>query len=272
LVVYDCILIHYAAEITLKGKNRPSFERKLVQNVQNALSNESTGGTTREHGRVVVHLSAQSDITQILLQISRVFGISWYAPGYITSPNLKDISAIVLEKTPYYIKENEPLKVVAKRADKQFPLTSPQIGAHIGAQLVEKYGVSVSLKNPKLQVFLEISRNQAFLFFEKRKGLGGLPIGVSGNVLCLLSGGIDSAVAAWCLMKRGCNVDFLHFHPFRGNEQAINSKIRDIIIQLSQFSPSKTVIHFVPAAYFQLATLQTDPPKYDLILFRRFML
>ena len=271
LVVYDCVLIHYAAEITLKGRNRPFFEKKLATNIHQTLRTETIDGVQRERGRIVVCLNTQSDSSQILSQLSRIFGISWYAPAYITSQNLEELSAEVLKRAQPFLKEDIPIKVVVKRSDKRFPLTSPQLSAQLGAQLVEKYRVKVSMKNPKLQIFIEIAENQVYIFFQKIRGLGGLPVDVTGRVLCLLSGGIDSAVAAWLVMKRGCGVDFLHFHPFRENEMAINSKISDLINILTQYS-FRAKAHFVPAAFFQLATLQTVPPKYDLVLFRRFML
>ena len=91
LVAYDCVLIHFAAEITLKGRNRPFFENKLVTNIRYALRGESIDGITKEHGRVVVYLNAQSDLSQIQLHLSRVFGISWYAPAYITSQDLDEL-------------------------------------------------------------------------------------------------------------------------------------------------------------------------------------
>ncbi|MFQ6124755.1 MAG: tRNA uracil 4-sulfurtransferase ThiI [Candidatus Heimdallarchaeota archaeon] len=268
---YDCILIHYAAEITLKGRNRPFFEKKLVKNIHQALRTEIIDEVQMERGRVVLHLNTKSNLTQINSKLAKVFGISWYAPAYTTSPDLDELRREVFKRVQSFLKKNVSIKVVVKRSNKRFPLTSPQLGALIGAQLVEKYGVKVSMKNPEIQIFIEVADNQIFIFFDKIRGLGGLPIDVTGRVLCLLSGGIDSAVAAWLVMKRGCAVDFLHFHPFRENEMAINSKITDLIKILTQYSFQANV-HIVPAAFFQLATLQTIPPKYELILFRRFML
>lgn len=268
---YDCILVHYAAEITLKGRNRPFFEKKLVSNIHQALRAETIDEVQRERGRVVVHLNAESNWSQIRSKLARIFGISWYALAYITSQNLDELSIEVLKRAQPFLKEDVSIKVVVKRSDKRFPLTSPQLAAQLGAQLVEMYGVKVSMKNPKLQIFIEVTENQIYIFFKKIRGLGGLPIDVTGRVLCLLSGGIDSAVAAWLVMKRGCAVDFLHFHPFRENEMAINSKISDLIKILTQYS-FQAKVHFVPAAFFQLATMQTIPPKYELILFRRFIL
>jgi len=271
LVAYDCVLIHYAAEISLKGRNRPFFEKKVVTNIQHALKSEEIEGVMRKHGRIEIGLTSRSDLSSILLKLARVFGISWYAPGYTTSQNLDEISSDALKRVQPFLKDDVPIKVVVNRADKRFPLTSPQLAAQLGALMVEQYGVKVSMRNPGLQIFIEIAEYDVYIFFEKIRGLGGLPIGVTGRVLCLLSGGIDSAVASWCMMKRGCAVDFIHFHPFGDNEMAINSKIKDLLTQLGHYSPHRASVHYIPAVFFQQATQQTDP-RYDLVLFRRFML
>jgi thiamine biosynthesis protein ThiI len=269
LGAYDCVVTHYS-EIALKGKNRPFFEKKLVENIRKALKDESIGEIRRTWGRIIVDLNAKSDVAKINSSLAKVFGIEWFAPAYVTSQEVDSISRTVLEKSKNLIKEDTTIKVFVKRSDKEFPLTSMELSREIGARLVKEYGLKASMRNPTLKVFVEIADGKSYVFFQKIRGLGGLPVGVTGKVLCLLSGGIDSAVAAWLVMKRGCSADFLHFHPFRKNEEAINSKISELIRVLTQYS-FKSRAHFIPATPFQFFTLNV-PPRYDLVVFRRFML
>lgn len=269
MVAYDCIIVHYS-EIALKGKNRPFFEKKLVENIREALRNEVIKGIRRAHGRIVIDLNSGSDVAEIRSLLAKVFGIAWFAPAYVTDQDVSSISKTVLEKVRDLIKEDTRIKVLVKRSEKSFPLTSVELGRDIGDQLVKRYNVRVSMKNPTLKVFIEIADGKSHLFFRRIRGLGGLPVGVTGKVLCLLSGGIDSAVAAWLMMKRGCHVGFLHLHPFRMNEEAINSKISELIKVLTQYS-FKSKAYFVPATPFQFFTLNV-PSRYDLLLFRRFMM
>jgi len=268
MVAYDCSIVHYS-EIGLKGKNRPFFEKKLVENIKEALKNEVIKGVQRAHGRIVIDLDTRSDVTEIGSRLAKVFGIAWFSPAYVTDQEVSLISKTVLEKVKELIKEDTRIKVLVKRSDKGFPLTSMELSRDIGDQLVKRYNVGVSMKNPTLKVFIEIADGQPYIFFQRIRGLGGLPVGVTGKVLCLLSGGIDSAVAAWLMMKRGCSVGFLHLHPFRANEEAINSKISELVKVLTQYS-FKSKAYFVPATPFQFFTLKV-PSRYDLILFRRFM-
>lgn len=266
---YNCVLVHYA-EIGLKGKNRPFFERRLSQNVRRALRAEDIGRVEIISGRIVVNLKATSNPTNIISSLSKLFGVSWFAPAYATERDVDSIGKTVLHNVKSLIPADKTMKVLAKRADKSFPLTSLELGRVIGAQLVKEYGLKASMGNPTLKVFIEVTDRGAYVFFERFKGLGGLPVGSSGRVLALLSGGIDSAVAAWLMMKRGCSVEFLHFHPFPTNGEAINSKVGELIRALTTYSFESTA-HFVPATPFQLFTMGI-PARYDLILFRSFML
>ncbi|MGQ9691011.1 MAG: tRNA uracil 4-sulfurtransferase ThiI, partial [Thermoproteota archaeon] len=157
-----------------------------------------------------------------------------------------------------------------KRADKNFPVTSLELSRMLGEILVKKIGIKVSLKNPSKKIYAEILNREAYVFTERFRGPGGLPVGSSGTVLSLLSGGIDSPVASYLIIKRGCKVLYLHFHPFQDNTEAENSKVLEIVRKLVPYS-GETAVIFVPSYEFQMATVNI-PAKYDLVLFRRFML
>ncbi|MEM1557653.1 MAG: tRNA uracil 4-sulfurtransferase ThiI [Thermoproteota archaeon] len=260
-------VIHYS-EIGLKGRNRPFFEKKLVENVRRVLKGVSDGGVRRLQGRLVFPLGG-SDFQRIVESIKSVFGVSWFAFASVSEPNLDSIKKIVIEEASKVVEKEDTLKVEVKRADKSFPITSLELSKILGEALVENLGVKISLKNPSKRVYVEILKNEAYVFTERIKGPGGLPVGSSGRVVSLLSGGIDSPVASYLMMKRGCEVHYVHFHPFYDNSEAENSKVMEIVRKLLPYS-GRTTVTFIPSYEFQMATVNI-PAKYDLVLFRRFM-
>ncbi|HEX3036043.1 MAG TPA: tRNA uracil 4-sulfurtransferase ThiI [Thermodesulfobacteriota bacterium] len=256
-------LVHYG-EFVLKGRNRRLFENKLISNIKRA----SGGKVERLEGRLVVK---NGDLDSL----KNVFGISWFAPAYRTEKNLKAIEKLVIEKTEEKLKDNFLLNptfgIFVQRADKRFPHTSPEIGERIGAEVSKKYNLKVQLKEPGFPIYIEVAKD-AFVHFEKIKGLGGLPVGINNKVLCLLSGGIDSPVASYLMMKRGCNVDFIHFHAFPENQIALRGKINELISTLNKYQ-LESRIFLVPNYLFQLSLLKGIDFScgYEMILFRRFM-
>jgi thiamine biosynthesis protein ThiI len=264
--VFDCVLIHYG-ELGLKGLNRPIFEKKLVENLRKAIEGLEFQKIRRIRGRIVLELNERTDLTELEKSLMRVFGVAWFAFCYETDPTLESIKTLVAEK--FNFKEGIKVKVSAKRADKNLPFTSIDVNRELGAYLKEKFKVGISLKNPEREIFVELADGKAYIFDRKIKGLYGLPVGVSGKVLHLLSGGIDSPVAAWLLMKRGCEVDFLHFHAFEKFDEEKNAKILKLAKILSQYCFG-TRIFFVPFYPFQVEAVEV-PPKYRLIIFRRWM-
>ncbi|MBO3839498.1 MAG: tRNA uracil 4-sulfurtransferase ThiI [Thermoproteota archaeon] len=260
-------VIHYS-EIGLKGHNRPFFEKKLVENVRRVLKGVSDAGVKRLQGRLVFPLG-DSDPQKIIGSIKSVFGVSWFAFASVSEPKVDSIKRVVIEEASKIAGEGDTFKVEVKRADKSFPITSLELSKILGETLVENLGIKISLKNPSKRVYVEILKNEAYVFTERIKGPGGLPVGSSGRVLSLLSGGIDSPVASYLMMKRGCEVNYVHFHPFHDNSEAENSKIMEIIRKLLPYS-GRTTVTFIPSYEFQIATVNI-PAKYDLVLFRRFM-
>jgi thiamine biosynthesis protein ThiI len=260
-------VIHYS-EIGLKGRNRPFFEKKLVENVRRVLKDLTDTRVERLQGRLVFPIG-DADPQKIAESLGKVFGISWFAFATVSEPTLDSLKRIVVEEASKITEKDDTLKVEVKRADKKFPLTSLELSRVLGKTLVESLGIRISLKNPFKKVFVEVLKKEAYVFTERIRGPGGLPVGSSGRVLSLLSGGIDSPVASYLMMKRGCEVHYLHFHPFPDNSEAENSKIMEIVRKLLPYS-GRTTVTFVPSYEFQIATVNM-PAKYDLVLFRRFM-
>jgi len=264
--MFDCVLIHYG-EIALKGLNRPFYERKLVENIKRALEGEEYAGVKHIHGRLILELSEKSDTSRIEERLKRVFGIAWFAFCYRTKADKESIMRCVEKNIPF--NPGEKVRVSTNRADKTLPFTSIELNRELGAHLVNRFNVEVSLKAPEKEVFVEIADGEAYIHTQKVKGLCGLPVGVSGRVLHLLSGGIDSPVAAWLLMKRGCEVDYLHFHAFQRFDERWNAKILDIVKVLNRYSFSARIF-FVSFHPFEIEAVKV-PLRYRLILFRRYM-
>lgn len=266
-LVFNYVLIHYG-ELALKGLNRPIFERKLIENIRKALNGLDYGKVRKIQGRIILELTANSNISAIEDALKKVFGVSWFAFCFATKAQMEKIEQLV--STEIKIKAGEKIKVSTKRADKTLPFTSVDVNCRLGKYLVEKFNATVSLKEPEREIFVELVDGEAYVFDKKAIGLYGLPVGVSGKILHLLSGGIDSPIAAWLLMKRGCQVDFLHFHAFKEYNESKNAKILRLAKVLTQYCFASRIF-FVPYHPFQIEAVEANP-KYRLILFRRFML
>jgi thiamine biosynthesis protein ThiI len=252
-------LIHYG-ELFLKGRNRSVFENKLLENIER----ETGGKVTKYRGRFVMEGGNPENL-------KFVFGISWYTEAIISEKNVESVTKIVLDEIGSHIQDKNSFGVFVKRPDKTFPYRSMELEKSIGEKICKKYEMSVNLKNPDLSVFIEIA-DDVYVYFNKIQGLRGLPIDVSGNVLSLLSGGIDSPVASYLMMKRGCRVNFLHFHVFSDNKLVLNTKMRRVIDALNKYQ-SNTKVFLVPYYQFEMEIFKVlNTRGHELVIFRRFMI
>ena len=251
-------LIHYG-ELSLKGRNRSLFEIKLQENIQ-----IMTGGKVlRQRGRFVMEGGNPE-------ALSRVFGISWYASAYVVDKDYESILKAVLKRVGGIIEGKTDFGVNANRSDKGFPMPSMELASRIGSEVAARFGLPVNLKNPSLRINIEIA-DRVYIYFDRIEGLRGFPIGVSGKVLSLLSGGIDSPVSSFLMMKRGCRVDFIHFHVFSDNNKVFGSKMEELARALDSYQGTSR-LHLVPYYPFEMALLGAGDVKgHELILFRRFM-
>ena len=260
-------LIHYG-EVGLKGKNRSFFEKKLVQNIKRSLKGMGCADVQRIHGRILVTLQPDADITAIREKLDKVMGIAHFALACVTEQNIEAIQTTALK----WIQDEafETLKVETKRANKSFPMTSPEISVAVGGYLLEHTGASANMRNPDLLCHIEIVEKAAYIRAEKIQGIGGLPVGVSGKVLVMLSGGIDSPVAAWRMMRRGAKVIHIHFYSYPYTDKASLEKVK-ALAQLLAIWNYRTLIYFVPFADIQREIVTKTPAPFRVILYRRFM-
>ena len=260
-------LVHYG-EIGLKRGNRSYFEKKLAQNIKLSLKGIGCAEVRRIYGRLLVMLHPEAAIETIRERLGRVMGIAHFELALATGQDINAIQAAALE----LVKEQhfKTLKVETKRADKRFPLTSPEINAVVGAHLLGATGASADMRTPDLRCNIEIVDDAAYIYVEKNRGVGGLPVGASGKVLVMLSGGIDSPVAAWRMMKRGVKALFVHFYSYPYTDRASLEKVEELAGILATWN-YRTQIYLVPFAEVQREIVTQTPAPLRVILYRRMM-
>lgn len=262
------IVIHYA-EIGLKGKNRKLFEEQLISNIKTALSDQKVEAVKRTSGRLLVILGPKSDLEQVSDRLSRVFGIAHFSPAVQVKADFDEIKKAALEVAQNL--EWDTFKVATKRSQKDFPMTSMEVSRDVGEYVLENTkGKKVKIKNPDLEIMIEIVEKNAYVFAEKISAPGGLPVGSSGKIVSLLSGGIDSPVSSWMLAKRGCEVIFVHFHSVPQTERASVEKVKELAEKLSKWQ-IKTKVYLVPFLDIQKEIVKETKGDYRVVLYRRFM-
>jgi len=262
------ILIRYS-EIALKGKNRHFFEQALSRNLKQAVKNTGTQ-IVRLHGRFLA-VAPEGKTAAVMEKLQKVFGVVSLSEVFPASRDLagiKETAAAVVASLP---RDLNTFKVETKRADKSFPLTSPEVNNAIGAFLLGQFPhLKVDVHQPLFTLFIEIGPEEILLYHDSIAGPGGLPVGVSGKGLLLLSGGIDSPVAGWLAMKRGLSIEALHFHSFPFTSLRSREKAADLCRMLARYG------HAVPFNLLSLTEVQKEirarcPEELAIILLRRMM-
>ncbi len=254
---------HYS-EVALKGNNRPEFVRALRKNINRALSGVNHS-LAHSGGRFII--DADGERADVALRLSRVFGISWYAPVEAVNQDYSEILASVLESAK--AARGRTFKISPRRSDKSFAVGSQELASKIGAEVARATGMAVDLSNPDLDIRVDVIRGGALVYTNREHGPGGLPLGTAGRAMHLFSGGIDSPVAAWLIMKRGTKPVYLHFYLAPTPQAAVESKVTSLVKVLSSYEGKSTLV-LVPFAEYQLATAGV-PGELEPCLFRRFM-
>ena len=263
------LLIHYH-EISLKGRNRPFFERALLKNIKLSIPESAIVRADILFGRIVVGLKDEADEKLIRENAWRVFGVANFSFAFALPSDFEELAEQTLEILKN--KDFKTFRVTAKRSDKNYPLTSQEINEKLGALIVKKLEKKVDLERPDLNCFVEVVGDTAFLYFEKEKGPGGLPVGTAGKVLSLLSSGFDSPVASWQLMRRGCRVDFIHFHSYPQTSKESQENVWEIVKVLNQYQFSSKLF-LIPFLDIQKEiSVKSENARYRVVLYRRFMM
>jgi thiamine biosynthesis protein ThiI len=264
----NSIVVHYQ-EIALKGKNRPWFMGRLVRNLRHATSDLDVTAVRSLMGRIEIVLGPGATREAVGDRIRRTFGIANFSYAGRTALDLDLLTAAILRDLAP--RTCHSFRVSARRADKRFPLTSPQVEREIGGRIKEARGWRVDLENADLVVHVELLSDQAFYFFGKERGAGGLPTGTAGAVVCLLSGGIDSPVAAHRMMKRGCAVTFVHFHSYPILSRASQEKARELVTLLTKWQ-QRSRLYLIAFGEIQQQVVLAVPGPMRVVVYRRLMM
>src|SRR5262245_12495721 len=270
----ESVILCRFGELFLKAGNRKAFERVLADNARAALADLPRARVEPTHGRVLVRLPIE-DAGEATGRLSRVFGLVSFsvARQVDAKPDLEAITAMAVDEARAIAARDRPasFKVESRRADKRFPKSSLEIDRHVGAAVQAATGLAVDVHAPALRLGIEVGTDVAYVFAGKHDAPGGLPVGVSGRALLLLSGGIDSPVAGWLAAKRGLALDAIYFH----SPPYIGEKSRDKVLALGkelarwQALRSVTVVPFTDA---QKHLRDTGPAELAVVLYRRMMM
>lgn len=261
-------VVHYH-EIALKGRNRPFFLNRLVRNIERAAADLPLKRVVPLPGRLMVELADEAAWPQLRERLAAVVGIANFSPI-----NRVELDIDLLANEVVRAVKGRPFqsfRVTTRRANKKFGLNSMEIDRELGARVQEATGARVDLTSPEMVVYVEILPREAFFYFEKFEGVQGVPVGTAGRVTALLSGGIDSPVAAYRMMKRGCRVDFVHFHSVPFLSRASQQKVKDILGLLTRYQYHSR-LYLVAFGNLQRDIMLAAPAPLRVILYRRFMM
>ena len=261
-------------EVALKGMNKPYFEKMLVNRIKKLLKKFDNVEAYRHEGLIFVRADKKHDPEMIIGEISKVFGVASISPALECESELNSIgdAAVALMMDLIEKKGIKTFKVDAKRADKNFPVKSPEIARIIGAKvLVGCKVLKVDVHNPDCVLFVDLRKDKSYVFEQKISGFGGLPLGTNGKGMVLLSGGIDSPVAAWMMAKRGMLIEAVHFHSYPYTSQRAQEKVEDLARIIAQYCGrfKMNVINLLP---IQEQIVENCPEEETTILVRRFMM
>jgi thiamine biosynthesis protein ThiI len=266
--LHPAIVVHYH-EISLKRGNRPIFLRHLVRNLGRALSDLGAPRVRQLTGRMLIDLDGHPEPEAVRDRAARVCGVASAALAYrvpSTLPAMKAVIGRLLEGRTF-----GSFRITARRAFKTFPHTSVELNRELGAFVMDRVATRVDLHHPEATIHVEVLPAETFVYFDRTPGPGGLPVGASGTVAALLSGGIDSPVAAWRMMKRGCRVVFVHFHSVPYLPATSQAKARALVQQLTEWQYRSRLL-LVPFGEIQREVVLSVPPAARVVVYRRLMI
>ena len=261
------VLVRYH-EIGLKGKNRPFFVRKLADNLRRSTADLEGVQVRLLAGHLALDAPGSVSWDVLRERVGSVLGVANFSRAFESPPDFEELRSHVLEAIrglPF-----GSFRITAKRSYKGFPLDSGQIARALGAAVQGASGARVDLERPELTIFVEVLKDRIFYSLGKLPGLGGFPVGSSGRVMALLSGGIDSPVAVYRMMKRGCTVIGVHFHAFPLQDRSAMDKARELSRRLARFQYRMRLL-LVPFATVQQSVVASCPAPLRVVLYRRFM-
>lgn len=267
-------LIVRCGEVALKGLNKPYFERMLADRIRKVTKAYEGISVVRSEGLIFVHGGAHHDVEKVMADISKVFGVASISPAMEVESDMEKIgeAAVAFMLDLIERKGVKTFKVEAKRADKSFPVKSPDIARQIGAKvLIGCKVLKVDVHKPEAMLFIDVRKDRTYIFEQKLSGFGGLPLGTNGKGLVLLSGGIDSPVAAWMMAKRGMLIEALHFHSYPYTSERAQEKVEELARIVAGYTGNFN-LHVINLLPIQEAIVANCPEEETTLLVRRFMM
>ena len=264
---YDTVLIRYG-ELTTKGKNRKDFIRKLDSNIRGILKDVPNLEYRRTYDRIYIKLNG-ADAEEVKEKLKKIFGISSFSFTERVDTDIETIKARCLEIAEESGKHT--FKMITRRHDKTFPMNSDTINRTVAGHILQNTDMKVDVHDPELEIRVEVHAADTYLMCEKIPGAGGYPAGINGKVLLMLSGGIDSPVAAYELMKRGLDVEAVHFASPPYTSDNAKQKVLDLAGMLSEYNQGRMRVHMVNFTALQLEIYKAAGDPYAITLMRRMM-
>lgn len=263
-----------SGEVALKGQNKPYFEKMLVERIRKLLKRFDGVEVQRREGLLFVYADPAIPKEDILRQIGKVFGVASMSPAVTCDSNLEAIGETAVRYMNELIEERgvRTFKVEAKRADKNFPVTSPEIAKRVGASVLKGCKVlKVDVHDPDVHLFVDLRSDKTYIYQQKIAGFGGLPLGTNGKGLVLLSGGIDSPVATFLMAKRGMAIEAIHFHSYPYTSERAQQKVEELASILAIYC-SRFKLHIVNLLPIQEEIVKHCREEETTIHVRRFMM
>lgn len=266
------IILIKIGELILKGNNRSRFEDRLMTNIKHSLCKTGSYRVWKSQGTMYVQpRNEQSPIAPAIEKISKVFGITQISHAYMADKDMGEIYKVIVEKLADSLSRGKSFKVEAKRADKRFPFTSPEICRDAGGVILQNFpNLKVDVKNPEITVVVDVREEFAYVYCDKLKGAGGIPTGMGGKGLLLLSGGIDSPVAGWLMAKRGVELEAINFFSYPYTSERAREKVIALSDILREYT-GKMPLHIAPFTDIQMEIKEKCPEEQLTIIMRRFM-
>lgn len=266
------IILIKLGELVLKGLNRKNFEASLVRNIRHRIHKLGNFDIRVAQSTITISPKEDEDLDEVAEKIGKIFGIAAYSRACVAEKKMESILSVCGEYLSDDLNRVKTFKVESKRSDKSFPLKSPEISAEVGAYIMEKFShLTVDVHNPELVVTVEVRDFGAYIHGSSIPGAGGIPVGTGGRAALLISGGIDSPVAAWCMAKRGVELFPVHFASPPYTSERAEQKVVDLLTKVSDYS-GRMVLRIVPFTRIQEEILAKCPEELFTIIMRRFMM
>lgn len=266
---FDLLLLRFG-ELNLKGKNRSRFEKTVIQHFRRLTAPYKNLKLTTEYGRVYVHLNGEP-YEQVTESLTRIFGLDSYSPVLSAPLELEAIREAGLRLMQQFVKQPRTFKVSVKRVNKSFPHDTMEMNTLVGGYILRAMpGLEVDVRNPEAELRIELREDRALLFTEVIAGAGGFPLGTNGKAVLMLSGGIDSPVAGWLAMRKGLEIEAVHFHSYPYTSERAKQKVMDLAAKLSVYS-GQIKLHLVPFTRLQTKLREEYNENLMITLMRRMM-